>query len=118
MLDDTGGGVDDKPGAAEMIAEDAVRRCALNQVVGHVDLGAVDEAGDDVATAIELGDRSELVLIQEPLDESSVNLLSDSSISPVDHVVDGVSVGQRDIREIPEHIVGVTRGLASVCFCL
>ena len=50
------GGVDDKPGAAEVIGDYTVRNAALSHVVGDVRLAAVDEAGNDIARTVKLGD--------------------------------------------------------------
>ena len=78
--DGAGGDVDDQRGAAEVVGDDAVGDAALDHVVGHVDPGGVDEAADDVAGAVELGDGLELVLVEEALDQRAVDLLADAAV--------------------------------------
>lgn len=64
----TVGGVDNKPWATEVIANDAIRHTALDEVCQHIGFIGIDKAGDDIVVAIELGDGAELVLIQEARD--------------------------------------------------
>ena len=72
LCDAAVGDVDDEPGAAEVVADDAVGVATLDHVVRDVGLGAVDESCDHVACSIQLGDGVELVLIQETLCEGVV----------------------------------------------
>ena len=57
------GGVDHQPDTSQVVADDPVLRPALDHVGRHVGLGAVDEAGLDIAGAVQLGDRIQLVLV-------------------------------------------------------
>jgi hypothetical protein len=72
----TGGDIDDKPRAAEMVADDPVGHPALDQVVGHVALARIHKAGHYCINAIEFRHRGELILIQEALDQRAVDLLA------------------------------------------
>ncbi|MGH8490626.1 MAG: hypothetical protein ACREXS_17620 [Gammaproteobacteria bacterium] len=70
----------------------------------------IDEAADDLVAAIELGDGTKLVLVEEALDQSAVDLLADAPVLSVDEVDDLAAIGKRDAAEIAEHIVVVGRG--------
>src|SRR5438552_12639019 len=79
--------VDHQSRAAEMIRDDPVRDAGLDHVIWHVGLGAVDEAGKDGAAAIQFSHGVQLVLIQEPLNENTVDLFPDRSVLAIDYIV-------------------------------
>jgi hypothetical protein len=89
LLDDgVGGDVDDEPGAAEVVFDDAVGVSAFDHEVGDVGAGGVDEAALDVAVAVEFGDGFELVLVQEGLFQDVVALFADAAVLAINEVVD------------------------------
>ncbi len=74
MLGDAAvGEVDDQLGAAEVVADDAVGGFGLcgwiyfDQIGRDIGFVGIDEAADDLAVAVEFGDRVELVFVEKPL---------------------------------------------------
>ena len=115
-LEDVAGvGVDDEPGAAEVVGEDAVADAVLDEVRGEVGFVGVDETADDLVAAIEFGDGAKLVLIEEPLYKGTVELLADPPLLAVDEIVDDGPRGQGDGAQIAEHTIAVGRGERPGC---
>ena len=65
--DIAGLGVDDESRGTEVVGDNTVGDAVLDQVIGDIEPCAVDEAGFEVALAIEFGDGVELVLVEETL---------------------------------------------------
>ena len=71
-----------------MIRDQPVGVSRRHHVVRHMGLRPVDEPRDDVACAIELRHRIELILVEEALGQRPVDHLPHPSILPVDQVLD------------------------------
>lgn len=99
-----------------MIADDAILGTAFNHVIRHVGLGAVNEPRHYIARAIQLRHRIELVLIQKPLYQRSVYLLTDPPIAAIDDVFDHRAVFQGDFAQVAEDVVIVLTDGAGVVF--
>uniref|UniRef100_UPI0038CC0B83 hypothetical protein n=1 Tax=Methylovulum psychrotolerans TaxID=1704499 RepID=UPI0038CC0B83 len=104
-------GVDDQTGAAEVVADDAVGCAVFGQVVRHVGFAGVDEAADGPVVAVQFGDGVELVLVEETLHQHAVDGFADAAVLPVGKVINGGGVGQGDVFEVAQDIVGVLGGL-------
>jgi len=109
-----GRGVDHQAHAADLVGHDAVGGAIPDHEVRHVDAGAVDEAGDEVAGAIEFSDGAELILVQEALGEGAVDGLADAAVHTVDDVLDDGAVGLGDLVEVAEDVVLVVGGAGGV----
>src|SRR3954466_16155374 len=101
-----------------MICDDAVSRATLNHVVRHITPTAIDEATDEIVATIEFGNRRELMLIQKTLYERAIHFLADAPIPPVNHVINLLRIGQRDMRQIAEHIVTIEGRLPALDLAL
>lgn len=88
-----------------MVGEDAIGDAVFDKVGRRVDLVGVDEARDDVVAAIELGDGTKLVSVEEALYQGTVELLSDQPVLAADEIVDAAAIGELDAAEIAEHVV-------------
>ncbi len=93
-----------------MVADDPVPGTALDHVGRHVGLGAVDEAGHDVARPVQLGHRIQLVLVQKALHQGAIDLLAHPAVGAVDDVVDGLARGQLHVAQVAQGVVGVGGG--------
>jgi len=77
-----GGAVDDQARAAEMILDQPIGLAALGQVLGRVAAG-VDEAADELAVAVQLGDGAQALLIEKSLESKRQDLaLLFTTLSP------------------------------------
>ncbi len=112
----TVGGVDDQSWAAEVVGDNTVGHTALDQIVGDIDLTAIDEPRYNAARAIELGNGVQLILIQKALSEGAVDGLTDPSILRIDEVFNSPPVGQGNLGEVSEDVIGVARGLPGLGF--
>ena len=84
QLDDfTGCGIDHQPWAAQGIGDDPVCHAALDQVVGNIIPGGIDKAADQMIAAVQLGNRPEIIQVQEALRLRSVDLLADAAVPPI-----------------------------------
>jgi hypothetical protein len=111
------GAVDDQARAAEVILDQPVGLAALDQVIGRIPAGGVDEAADDLVVAVEFGGDLQGALIQKALSQDAVDFLADTPVLAVDQVVEGLAVRQGDLFQVAEDIVVVARGLAPCGFC-
>ena len=60
---EAGGGLEDLPRAAQVVADDPVGHASFDQVVRHVGLRPIHEPGDHIAGAIEFRNGIQLILI-------------------------------------------------------
>jgi hypothetical protein len=65
----------------------------FDQIIRYVGATSIHETTDDVPRTIQLGDGIELVLIEKALDEGAVDPLANSSVAPIEDVVDACAVG-------------------------
>jgi len=101
--------VNNKPRTAQMIRDDAVGVAAFCHVGGDVRSVAVDEYTHDVVVGSEFGDGIQAVRVEEAFHEGAVELLPDTPVHAVDHVLDFRLVRQGDAPQIPQHVVLVDR---------
>jgi len=112
-LDDCASGrVNDQSWAAEVITDNTIRHTCFDQVVWDIGFASVDEAREHVPSAVQFRHGIQLVLIQEPLNENTVDLFPDPSILAIDHVVDLHATRQRGTLQVPQHIIRERRRLA------
>ena len=97
--------VNNKSRTAQMIRDDAVGVAAFCHVGGDVRSVAVDEYTHDVVVGSEFGDGIQAVRVEEAFHEGAVELLPDTPVHAVDHVLDFRLVRQGDAPQIPEHVV-------------
>ena len=72
----------------------------------------------DVTGADIFGDRVELVLVEEALGQGAVDLLADTTVLPVDNIVNRDIARQDDLKQIAQFLVFVGSGGAGVGFAL
>ncbi|MFO0551209.1 MAG: hypothetical protein U0271_22660 [Polyangiaceae bacterium] len=101
-----------------MVFDKAVGRAGRYDELGHVALAGVDEARDDVAAAVELGDGLELSAPEPALFEHAVACLADAAALGVDEVLEDIAVGEADGAQVAERVVvvggySVVRGVAA-----
>ena len=80
------------------------------QIGGYVGLGPVDEYGGDPPLPVQFGEGVQAVLVDPALLEDAVARLADAPVAPVDPVVDAGAVGQEDLSQIAQEVVGVAGG--------
>jgi len=71
------GGVYDKTRTAQMIGDDAIGLATLDDIRRGAVLVSIDEPGDHIARAVQLGHRVDIVHVDEALDQDAVHLLAD-----------------------------------------
>ena len=71
------GGVDDKARAALVVLDDAIGLATLDDIRRGAVLVPIDESGDHIARAVQLGHRVDIVHVDEALDQDAVHLLAD-----------------------------------------
>lgn len=99
-----------------MILDNAVNRAAFDHEVRYVGTDGVDEATQDSAVAVEFGNGFELIQIQKALLQHVIALFADPAVLAVNHIINGGAVGQDDMSQIAQHIVGVAGRLGAYCF--
>ena len=101
-----------------MISYQPISATGLYHIVRHMILAAVNELSRDLASAIQNGNRVDIALIQISFCQHTVDFFADAPIFPINHVVDDFAIGQFDFDQVGQDIVGITGGLASLCFSL
>jgi hypothetical protein len=83
LPDGTRRDIDDEPGTAEVIADDAIRYTTFDHVIGHVAFAGIDETSYYISGSIEFSHWVQLVLIQKALDQrANQRKLTNSTTSP------------------------------------
>ena len=103
-----------KADAAEVVGHEPIGRAAADQVFGRHGAGAVDEAADDGAAGVELGDRAELPLIEPPVRDRAVDRATDAAVASIDDVFHGGAVRQMHGEQVALHVIGQCRRAAAI----
>ena len=90
------------------------RIAAPDHVMRHIAPAGIYKSADNIASAIQLCDRAELILIQETLHQNTIDLLANTPVLAIHDILDLRAIRQCDVQQVAQNIVVIGCGLAAV----